>query len=333
MNNQDAGSRNDADDEETMPANNVVTGKWIRRILYSLVALTAFWMIVDFVHSCIVARNLAIWEKSIKRHESGIQIGGEPYSIGNESCDVAILMIHGINETPHAYHKVAPKTSKDGVYCRAMLLDGFGMPLTDYQDSTINDWLSSVDREFLALKKQHKTVLLAGHSLGGAISIQYALLHPNLVDGLILAAPAIEISNSRSPILSVKTWHSILNLTWIFSKVTQSPFGIDAVDESERQSSMRMPFTPRKVIDQTFEIIDRNHNREEDLRMPVLILLAEQDKVIDNNAAKKFFNKLPNSKNRMVEFENSAHAILCDFDWSKVATEIAAFATMKLTTD
>ena len=108
---------------------------------------------------------------------------------------------------------------------------------------------------------------------------------------------------------------------------------IYAVDESERQSSMRMPFTPRKVIDQTFEIIDRNHNREEDLRMPVLILLAEQDKVIDNNAAKKFFNKLPNSKNRMVEFENSAHAILCDFDWSKVATEIAAFATMKLTTD
>jgi len=333
MNDQDARLMNDTDDEGTVPTNHFVPNKWIRRILYFLVALAAFWMIADFVYSRVVGRNLAFWEKTIERHESGIQIGGEPYSMGNESCDIAILMIHGINETPHAYHKVAPEISKNGLYCRAMRLDGFGMPLATYRDSTINDWLSSVDRELHTLRKQHKTVFLAGHSLGGAISIRYASLHPDLVDGLILAAPAIEVSNSRSPILSVKTWHSILNLTWVFSKVTQSPFGIDAVDESERQSSMRVPFTPRTVIDQTFEIIERNHDGEENLRMPVLMLLAKQDKVIDNNAAKKFFNKLPNSKNRIVEFKNSAHAILLDFDWPNVATEITAFAKKKLTAD
>ena len=330
MNNQDANPINDAGHKETMPANKFALSKWIRRFLFLLAVLAALWMIADFVYSRVVARNLANWEESIERRESGIQIGGEPFSIGNETCDVAILMIHGINETPHAYQKIAPAVSNRGLYCRAMLVNGFGMPLADYRDSTIDDWLSSVDKELLALKKQYKTVILAGHSLGGAIAIQYALLHPDSVDGLILAAPAIGISDSRSPFFSVKTWHSILNRTLVFSEVTQSPFGIDAVDKSERQSIMRMPFTPRKVIDQTFEMMDRNHNREKDLRMPVLMLLAKQDKVIDNNAAKNFFNKLPNAKNRMVEFENSAHAILVDFDWPNVAIEIAKFAKMRL---
>ena len=95
MNDQDARLMNDTDDEGTVPTNHFVPNKWIRRILYFLVALAAFWMIADFVYSRVVGRNLAIWEKTIERHESGIQIGGEPYSMGNESCDIAILMIHG----------------------------------------------------------------------------------------------------------------------------------------------------------------------------------------------------------------------------------------------
>ncbi len=39
------------------------------------------------------------------------------------------------------------------------------------------------------------------------------------------------------------------------------------------------------------------------------------------------------SKNRIVEFKNSANAILLDFDWPNVATEITAFAKKKLTAD
>lgn len=312
--------------KEGKPAEKFTPKVWLRRLLFLLTGFVAFWIAADFVHSKIVAKNLANWEASIHWNDSGIRRGGEPYSLGGDSADVAVLLIHGINETPNACLKVAPKVAKDGIHCRAMLVDGFGKSFRHYKESTTNDWLQSVDDEIKLLKSEHKRVVIVGHSLGGAIAIQYVLQNPDEVDALVLVAPAIDVSNARSPILSVQTWNSLLNRTLIFSDVTQSPFGIDAVDELEKRNEMRMPFTPRKVIDQTFELIERNRDQEKELKLPVLMLLAKHDKVIDNEAAKAFFQKLPNPQNKIMVFENSAHAILVDLDWKKVAAAIRSFA-------
>lgn len=330
MINSDSQRHGDDVDKEATPAKKFASKIWLRRLIFLLAGFVAFWIVADFVHSKIVAKNLETWEASINWHASGIRSGAEPYTIGDESADVAVLMIHGINETPYAYRKVAPNVTQQGLRCRAMLVAGFGKSFRRYKESTTDDWLQSVDDEIKVLKRSHKRVIIVAHSLGGAIAIQYVLQHPDAVDGLVLAAPAIDVSSARSPLVRVQTWHFLLNRTLIFSDVTQSPFGIDAIDELEKQNEMRMPFTPRKVIDQTFKLIEQNRDQEKELQIPVLMLLAEHDKVIDNEAAKSFFQKLPNPQARIVVFENSAHAILVDMDWKKVAAAIGSFAKQDL---
>ena len=88
---------------------------------------------------------------------------------------------------------------------------------------------------------------------------------------------------------------------------------------------MRTPFTPIKVISQTFELIDLNRKHAPEIKIPVLLCLANQDHVIDNRAAEEFFQQLPNSKNRIKKFERSAHAILADYESKNVTQEISDF--------
>lgn len=330
MVNSDSRLYSEYGEKEATPAKKFAPKALLRRLIFLLAGFVAFWIVADFVHSRIVANNLANWEASINWHDSGIRSGSEPYSLGDESADVTVLMIHGINETPYAYHKVSPNVTQQGLYCRAMLVAGFGKSFRHYKESTIDDWLQSVDDEIKLLKRKHERVIIVSHSLGGAIAIQYVLQNPDAVDGLVLVAPAIDVSSARSPLVRVQTWHSLLNRALIFSDVTQSPFGIDAVDNLEKQNEMRMPFTPRKVIDQTFKLIEQNRDQEKELQLPILMLLAKHDKVIDNEAAISFFQKLPNPQNRIVVFENSAHAVLVDLDWKKVAAAIGSFAKQAL---
>ena len=300
--------------------------RWLRRSIFAILALIVIWIATDFGYSTIVNRNIQRWEGSVERNDEGVLKGCEAFSVGEESADTAILLVHGINDSPHVYRKVAPYLAQKGFYCRCMRVKGFGESITNYQQADISDWLKSVDAEVKTLRKSHKKVILLGHSLGGAISIRYVSTHKDKVEALVLAAPAVDVSSQRSPILPVQYWHSLLGMTLLFTDVTQSPFGIDVLDPNEKESPQRTPFTPIKVIDQTFQLVELNRNADEHIKMPVMLCLASKDKVIDNDAAKRFFEKIPSKVKSLKTLDNSAHALLFDYQWQKFSDHVVEFA-------
>lgn len=88
-----------------------------------------------------------------------------------------LIFIHGSGSTASSWHY---QTSYfDG--SEAVNLPGHpeGNPCTSVEDYT--DWLRHYIRE-----KGYHEVVLAGHSLGGAIAIDYGLRHPEDLGGLIL---------------------------------------------------------------------------------------------------------------------------------------------------
>lgn len=299
--------------------------KILKRFLWILLPLTAVWFLGDYGYSVYVDFKLHQWESGVTRDANGVLEGCAAYSTGQS--DTAVLLVHGINDTPYTWRKVAPVLA-ESFHVRAMRMPGFGERLDVCASKTDEDWIRSVEEEARKLRASHKRVFVVAHSLGGAVTIQAALRatskQSELFDGVILLAPAIEVSNRRSPILPTRMWHRISG-GLIFTDMTYNPFGNDCKDPDERDSVNRVPFSPRSVIDHTFRVIDANRGRESEFMLPVLVVLSKEDQVNDHEASQVWLDKVGSSKKQVYWNNQSGHALQYDLGWKSVTDQIQKF--------
>ncbi len=303
-----------------------VSDKKLRRykIVFRLtVLLIIVWLAGDWAYSRIVASHLAQWESGIERNENRVRVGCESYTAGDG--EDAILLVHGINDSPYIYHKMVPELVKSGYTCRAVRLPGFAMPIEDYGKYRLEDWTKAIKREIQELRGKHRKVFLISHSLGGAISINVLLDQPELVDRVVLLAPAVDVSSRRSPLFSTQTWHSIGNALLMFTKVTESPFGYDAHDPAEQEYEMGTIFSPRSVIDETFRVIELNRGRAKEFKTPLKLVVSKDDQIIDWEAARDFYQQCSSEPKSLDYCPDAGHAIPVDYHWKELTAKIVAF--------
>ncbi len=108
-----------------------------------------------------------------------------------------VVCIHGIGDYSGWFRNIAPELAKDGSDVYALDLRGFGESVEVEKPkgfvSDFNRHLQDIDDFVAEISGCHrgKKVFILGHSLGGVYSVWYAANHPSIVDGLVLAAPAV----------------------------------------------------------------------------------------------------------------------------------------------
>ncbi|HQW54736.1 MAG TPA: alpha/beta hydrolase [Saprospiraceae bacterium] len=98
-----------------------------------------------------------------------------------------LLFIHGLGSYLPAWNKNVVSLSKN-YECIAVDLPGYGHSSKGNYEGSMT-FYAGVLKEFLE-QKGIKRVVVAGHSMGGQIAMTMALQYPELVDKLILLAPA-----------------------------------------------------------------------------------------------------------------------------------------------
>ena len=291
-----------------------------------LLAVIALWLIGDFAYSRYVAYQINRWEASQEFGEDGILRGAEEFSLGPAASSTAVIMVHGFCDTPQIYRKIAPPLADRGIRCRGILLPGFGRSIAAYADSNREQWLEKLDAEIRAARGAHDRVFVVAHSLGGALTINYLLQESHAeLDGVVLLAPAIEVASDRVPVGTALFWHRFSCWTLPFSRVAYSPFSLDVNDPAEKDRPDRNRFSPRSVVEYTFQLIAENRGRASQLELPLLMLVAPEDKIIDTAAIEAFYEQWGSTDKRLVRLENSGHMIPVDKDWEQVQREILKF--------
>lgn len=296
--------------------------KWIGLVVLAIVAVQ---LLLDGLHAGYVAWTASRWEATVERDANGVLAGCDAYELaptGDASKNAAVLLVHGINASPRHYDLIAPALAERGYAVRVMRLPGFCEPLPLYAKSTSEQWVAAVSEELSTLRSTHEHVGLVGHSLGGAVSIGTLLENPDAADYAVLLAPAVAVSDARSPVLSTRSWHEFAQAVFVFTRTLSSPFAMDCHDESRHGHPGGVPFTPVAVVDSLFGLMDRNLSAAESFDTPVVMLLSNHDRVINTQAAADYFERMASTEKELIRLDNCGHEIPLDHDWPAVVEAI-----------
>ncbi|WP_209347143.1 alpha/beta hydrolase [Pontixanthobacter sp. CEM42] len=218
-----------------------------------------------------------------------------------------IMLLHGSNADIHTWQPWAEALKQD---YRVVRFDQIGHGLTGpAKDDNYALEAFVADINDVADALEIEKFVLAGNSMGGAISMGYALEHPERLNGLILVdAGGADIKREGGGNLLFtlaampginKVMGQITPRSMVETSLSQSVFNQDIVtDEAidrywelgrypgNRQATLKRFSTPRQAFDE---------DKIRATTVPTLVMWGEEDSLIPYEAAGWYMDRLPNA--------------------------------------
>lgn len=188
---------------------------------------------------------------------------------------VGVLMFHGLSDSPFSLRDPARAIAEQCYHTRVMLLPGHGSKAEDLLTVTRDDWRLAVVNAVQQFSGEVDTLYLAGFSTGGALVTEYAWLHPEEVQGVVLFSPLFKINSAidwLSPILA--------------------PF-IDWLDHYPSDDYAKYASIPVPAIAQAYKLAKEVKQRVLDnpAKTSVFIALSEEDATVDSGVSQEVFKR------------------------------------------
>lgn len=227
--------------------------------------------------------------------------------------DKTIIFIHGLGSYLPAWKKNIAELSKD-YRCIGIDLPGYGKSSKLPHSGKMTFYAEVVNQFAEALNLEN--IYIAGHSMGGQIAMVTSLTYPELVKGLILAAPAgfeYFTPGQKEWFRNVMTLDGVMktpvdaiqtNLYYNFYKTPEdAEFMI--TDRIAMRNASDFEAYSYAVVQSVKGMVDEPVlDYLENIKIPVLIIFGENDNLIPNrflnpgftkNIAETGHSKLPNS--------------------------------------
>lgn len=240
------------------------------------------------------------------------------------SVKAVLLLVHGLGAHTGRWEFCADYFLNKNISSCAIELKGFGKTpgLKGHVDS-FDTYLADIKKllEIIKEKNKGKKVFLTGESLGGLISILTVEDNPDLFDGLICISPAFSNRLKVKILEYVKIFSSLL---YNPKKQFSMPFNaqmctrdveyqkvMEADEREHRLASSRLLFNTLLAQPKSFKYSNR-------IKIPVLFLLAGEDKLVNPDAAKNFFKGLKTEDKELIEYPGMYHALSIELGREKV---------------
>lgn len=124
-----------------------------------------------------------------------------------------VVLVHGLGEHGGRYRHVAEALV--GQQCAVYALDHRGHGKSGGPRTFVDAFASAVadiDSVVEMARKQHPRLplFMLGHSMGGALSLSYALRHPDKLKGLMLSGPAVALDGAPPMLKPIAKFLSVI---------------------------------------------------------------------------------------------------------------------------
>ena len=207
-----------------------------------------------------------------------------------------IVYIHGAGSNGHFAHKLldilsaqhSPLSFDFPAHGRSSGIDSLGS-ITAYSDFTYSLWKTLGVRP----------AVLMGHSMGGAIALDLALRHPEMVDGLILTCTA---ATFNIPDERVETWAQVMK-----GRQPQ-PFTKDSCSPQTPQDIVQQGWMEQIKTDPRVRHFDLVACQQVDLRprlgeitTPTLVLAGQDDSATPVAQSEELRDRIPGAQLSVIE--------------------------------
>jgi len=227
-----------------------------------------------------------------------VTVGGLETSICEAGTGQAIMMIHGATYNHRLWIKQIRAVSSVGeVY--ALDLPGHGASSRFPADRiiSIKSYADHVHEVLRALGRS--STVLIGHSMGGAISIMYAMDHPSEVESLILVGTGAKLGVSPAIFQALSSNYE----NGITSAMAQLSFSDKTDKRIIEEGAGEMLKCPQDIALADFRACNEFDARASisEIRVPTLVIVGEEDKLTPVKWSEFLHNNIGNSRIRIIK--------------------------------
>ena len=249
-----------------------------------------------------------------------------------DDCKAVALLVHGLGAHSGWFEAFGRELQQRRVFAVSYDHIGFGNrrsePFSSYQQ-----WLDDLIFVFkyIALQSGEKPVYLIGNSMGALLSMVCAqYVTP---DGLVLLSPGFDgCGETFTPWYRVKTVIKAL----LFPEMEVGlPYGIELCSRSTSVADWinKDPegrfMVPGKMLFQLLQLSNATKHKGMTVKMPVLMMTAGLDKIVDNAVNRVLFEKLVAPQKSSVVFPESFHDLMFDAAVDEVADQVVSWMSKR----
>ena len=252
----------------------------------------------------------------------------------------AVLLVNGRTEFMEKYFEPIERFNRLGLDVFSFDWRGQGLSSrllenrrkghVESYDDYIGDMYAFVRQIFS--KSSAGLRILAGHSMGGHISLRFLAQHPGFFDKAVLLSPMIDIETTPFPRLPLKLLAegaAAFGFEGAYASggdgLVESRFEVNSLTSDRKRFERGIELTKQNQdlaiggvtfgwLRASFESIDalREPGRPESIATPCLLFSASEDNVVSNSAQRRICQRIPQC--RMVEVPGARHEILQEKD-------------------
>ncbi|MDJ0708540.1 MAG: alpha/beta hydrolase [Leptolyngbyaceae cyanobacterium MO_188.B28] len=248
-----------------------------------------------------------------------------------------LIIVHGLGGHSGLFNNLVDCLVPQGFEIYGFDLRGHGR--SPGQRGHLNAWAEFREdlRRFIHWVDAHTPSLpcfLLGHSLGGAIALDYSLHFPNGLQGVIATAPAVG-KVGVSPIRMVIG--RILSCLWpsfsLDTGIAQGACSRDpAVVEAYAQDPLRHTKGSARLVTEFLTTTAWIQSHIANLQTPVLILHGGADQVTSSEGSCAFFQQITLSDKERREYPESYHELHNDLNHQEVLADLSNWLERHLQT-
>ena len=242
--------------------------------------------------------------------------GGEPFFF--PGGQVGCLLTHGFTATPQEMRRLGEHLAGQGYTVLGVRLFGHATHLEDMARSHWRDWLASIEDGFHLLTSQCTRVVVAGLSMGGALSLLLATRFP--VAGVVALSTLLYLPLDPR----LKLLRPILRpLSLVLPYIPKGP--PDWVDPQAAGERVAYTAYPLRAVLQLEGLLSELQNKLPEIHVPVLLMHSKNDHFIPPDHMQAIYEQLGTTDKAMTWVENSGHIISCDADRQAVFAATSEF--------
>jgi len=243
----------------------------------------------------------------------------------------AVVIVHGVCEHSGRYDEAAGFLTDRGYAVDAFDLRGHGKSegKTVYVES-FDDYLNDLDVFLDRVRKKlpDKPVFLLGHSMGGGICLLYCITRQPDIQGVIVSAPSVKISDDISPFLQ--------KISSVLSKFFPR---LPAVKLETKDLSRDPEVLKRrdndplvyqgKILARTgaeiLQATQRIQGQMDKISRPILILHGTEDRLADIEGSKMLYAGVKEKDKTIKIYDGLYHEVMNEPEKEQVLNDIIAW--------